>query len=45
VVEGTDCPTIVSSPDVEGRGILATGLEKAKNYNLQFDNEKYSIAK
>ena len=28
VVEGTVCPTIVSSPDADVRGSLATGLEK-----------------
>ena len=28
VVEGTVCPTAVSSPDDVIRGILATGLEK-----------------
>jgi hypothetical protein len=31
VVEGTNCPTTVSSPDADVRGILAAGLEKAKN--------------
>ena len=30
-VEGTVCPTTVSSPDADIRGILATGLEKAKH--------------
>ena len=33
VVEGTVCPTTASSPDAEVRGILAAGLEKAKNPN------------
>ena len=31
VVEETDCPTIVSSPDADIRGILASELEKAKH--------------
>ena len=31
VVEGTDYPTAVSSPDDDIRGILATGLKKAKH--------------
>ena len=47
VVEGTVCPTAVSSPDDEVRGILAAGLGKSKNtnQNLQIDNKMYSIAK
>ena len=36
VVEETDCPTIVSSPDADIRGILAAGLEK-ENTNQQID--------
>jgi hypothetical protein len=31
VVEGTVCPTAVSSPDDDIRGILAAILEKAKH--------------
>jgi hypothetical protein len=31
VVEGTDCPTTVSSPNADVRGILAAGLEKEKH--------------
>jgi len=31
MVEGTVCPTIVSSPDADIRGILATRLEKEKH--------------
>ena len=30
VVERTDYPTTVSSPDADARGILAAGLERAK---------------
>ena len=37
VVEGTVCPTTASSPDVEVRGILAAGLEKA---NIQIKTGK-----
>ena len=33
VVEGTVRPTTTSSPDADVRGILATGLDKAKNSN------------
>ena len=32
VVEGTVCPTTVSSPDTEVRGILAAGLEQRKKF-------------
>ena len=40
VVEGMDYPTTVSPPNDDIRGILASGLEKAKNTNkkLQIDN-------
>ena len=38
VVEGTVCPTIVSSPEDDTRGILAAGLEK-KNTNQQIDTK------
>jgi hypothetical protein len=31
VVEGIVCPTTVSSPDAEVRGIFAAGLGKSKN--------------
>ena len=31
VVEGTDCPTTLSSPDADVRGIFVAGLEKAKH--------------
>jgi len=31
MVEATNCPTTVSSPDADVCGILATGLEKAKH--------------
>jgi len=34
VVEGTVCPTAVSSPDDDIHGILATGLEKARTLDL-----------
>ena len=34
-VEGTVCPTTVSSPDADVRGILAVGLEKAKTSQNQ----------
>ena len=37
VVEGTICPTTVSSPEAEVRGILAAGLEKAK---IQIKNQQ-----
>ena len=36
VVEGTVCPTAVSSPDKDTRGTLAAGLEK-ENTNQQID--------
>ena len=44
VVEGTDYPTAVSSPDDDIRGILAAGLDKAK-HKSENRNQKYSIAK
>ena len=44
VVEGTDCPTAVSSPDDDIRGILAAGLEKEKHKSAN-RKQKYSIAK
>ena len=31
MVEGTVCPTAVSSPDDDIRGVLAAGLEKTKH--------------
>ena len=46
VVEGTVCTTVVSSPDDEVRGILATRLGKAKT-QIKICNSttrKYSIA-
>jgi hypothetical protein len=47
VVEGTVCPTAVSSPDDEVRGILAAGLGKAKTQikTCKSTTRKYSIAK
>ena len=47
VVEGTVCPTAVSSPDAEVRGILAAGLGKAKTQikTCKSTTRKYSIAK
>ena len=47
VVEGTICPTVVSSPDAEVRGILAAGLGKAKTQikTCKSTTRKYSIAK
>jgi hypothetical protein len=47
MVEGTVCPTIVSSPDDEVRGILAAGLGKAKTQikTCKSTTRKYSIAK
>ena len=42
VVEGTVCPTIVSSPEDDTRGILAAGLEK-QNTNQQTKCQKHSI--
>ena len=47
VVEGTFCPTAVSSPDDEVRGILAAGLRKAKTQikTRKSTTRKYSIAK
>ena len=47
VVEGTVCPTAVSSPDGEVRGILAAGLGKAKIQikTCKSTTRKYSIAK
>ena len=47
VVEGTVCPTAVSSPDGEVRGILAAGLGKAKTQikTCKSTTRKYSIAK
>src|SRR6185503_6203550 len=46
VVEGTVCTTAVSSPDNEVRGILATGLRKAKTQikTCKSTTRKYSIA-
>ena len=44
MVEGTVCPTIASSPDVDIRGILATGLEKAKHKSVN-RIKKYSTVK
>ena len=44
VVEGTDYPTAVSSPDDDIRGILAAGLEKEKHKSAN-RKQKYSIAK
>ena len=47
VVEGIVCPTAVSSPDDEVRGILAAGLGKAKTQikTCKSTTRKYSIAK
>ena len=47
VVEGTVCPTTVSSPDGEVRGILVVGLEKAKTQTktCKSTTRKYAIAK
>jgi hypothetical protein len=47
MVEGTVCPTTVSSPDAEVRGILAAGLGKAKTQikTCISTTRKYSIAK
>ena len=47
VVEGTVCPTAVSSPDAEVRGILAAELGKAKTQmkTCKSTTRKYSIAK
>ena len=47
VVEGTVCPTTVSSQDAEVRGILAAGLGKAKTQikTCKSTTRKYSIAK
>jgi len=46
-VEGMVCPTVVSSPDAEVRGILAAGLGKAKTQikTCKSTTRKYSIAK
>ena len=44
VVEGTVCPTAVSSPDDDIRGILAAGLWKSKA-QLANRYQKYSILK
>ena len=45
MVEGTDCSTIVSSPDDAVCGNFVAGLEKLKtNQNLLTDNAKYSFA-
>ena len=46
VVEGTVCPTAVSSPDDEVHGILAAGLGKAKTQikTCKSTTRKYSIA-
>ena len=44
MVEGTDCPTTVSSPDDDVCGILAAGLEKAKHKSVN-QIKKYSIVK
>ena len=46
MVEGTVCPTAVSSPDDEVRGILAAGLGKAKTQikTCKLTTRKYSIA-
>ena len=47
VVEGTVCPTAVSSPDAEVRGTFAAGLRKAKTQikTCKSTTRKYSIAK
>ena len=47
VVEGTICPTIISSLDDDIRGILAAGLGKAKTQikTCKSTTRKYSIAK
>ena len=47
VVEGTVCPTAVSTPDDEVRGILAAGLGKAKTQikTCKSTTRKYLIAK
>ena len=39
VVEGTVCPTAVSSPDDDIRGILAAILEKAKHKSAKPKNK------
>jgi hypothetical protein len=46
MVEGTVCPTTVSSPDAKVRGILAAGLRKAKTQIkiCKSTTGKYSIA-
>ena len=47
MVEGTVCPTAVSSPDGEVRGILAAGLGKAKTQikTCKSTTRKHLIAK
>ena len=47
MVEGTVCPTAVSSPDDEVHGILAAGLGKAKTQikTCKSTTRKYLIAK
>ena len=42
VVEGTDCPTTVSSPDDDIRGILAVGLEKQNTKSVNW-KQKFLI--
>ena len=46
-MEGTVCPTAISSPDAEVRGILAAGLGKVKTQikTCKSTTRKYSIAK
>jgi len=45
VVEGTVCPTIASSPDVEVHGTLAAELKKKKLMSKSANRrQKYSIA-
>ena len=43
VVEGTVCPTIASSPDVEVRGILVAGLAKSKKVKSKLAIRKQKV--
>jgi hypothetical protein len=45
VVEGTVCPTKISFPDDDIRGILATGLEKNKTQISKTENKSTRFQK
>ena len=43
VVEGTVCPTTVSSPDADVRGSLATGLEKKQKHKSKLASRQLEV--